>query len=143
MPIGERPADAAAPIVAGEMKSPLAMTRGCRYRHRIVHQPVDVIIRGVVGIRPRVVANSRAGSAPPRDSRRPPARPSCARQQCIDSAKPCSSSTSGAPGSPAARASKVRAAEMGEPDEGGHERFPSADGDDVDRARQDSYQARA
>src|SRR5882757_1142850 len=32
----------------------------------------------------------------------------CARQQFIDSAKPCSSSTSGAPSSPATSASKVR-----------------------------------
>src|SRR5580704_15548592 len=36
----------------------------------------------------------------------------CARQQYIDSAKPCSSSTSGALASPATRASKVRRGEM-------------------------------
>jgi hypothetical protein len=35
-----------------------------------------------------------------------------ARQQCIDSAKPCSSNTIGAPGSPATRASKVRRGEI-------------------------------
>ena len=36
----------------------------------------------------------------------------CARQQFIDSAKPCSSSTSGAPSSPATSASKVRVGEI-------------------------------
>jgi hypothetical protein len=35
-----------------------------------------------------------------------------ARQQCIDSAKPCSSSTSGAPDAPAVMVSKTRCGAM-------------------------------
>src|SRR6187551_2071654 len=41
-----------------------------------------------------------------------PRAATCARQQCIDSAKPCSSSTSGAPGVPAVTASKTRCGAM-------------------------------
>jgi hypothetical protein len=41
-----------------------------------------------------------------------PRQATCARQQCIDSAKPCSSKTSGAPGVPATMASKARCGAM-------------------------------
>ena len=51
--VGQRPGDAAAPIMAGEMKARFAVTRGRDDRHRIVHQPVDVIARMIARIGPR------------------------------------------------------------------------------------------
>src|SRR5205814_8959702 len=51
--IGERPGDAAAPIMAGEMKAAVGMAAGGYDRHRVVHQAVDMIIGGVADVRPR------------------------------------------------------------------------------------------
>ena len=52
-PVGQRPGDAAAPVVAGEMEAAVGITRGRHDRHRIFHQPIDEIIGGIVWIRPR------------------------------------------------------------------------------------------
>ena len=49
--------------MAGEMEARFAIACGLNDRHRIVHQPVDVIIGGVADIRPRARPSSRAGSA--------------------------------------------------------------------------------
>nr|WP_283813557.1 hypothetical protein [Bradyrhizobium paxllaeri] len=43
--ISDAPGDAAAPIVAGEMKTRFAIARGRRDRQRIVHQSVDQVMR--------------------------------------------------------------------------------------------------
>ena len=51
--IGERPGDAAAPIMAGQMKAPVGIATGRDDRHRIVHQAVDVIARKIVRVGPR------------------------------------------------------------------------------------------
>ena len=51
--IGERPGDAAAPIVADQMKARVAVAAGRDDRHRVVHQAVDVIIGGVRDVGPR------------------------------------------------------------------------------------------
>ena len=50
--IGERPGDAAAPIMAGEMKAFVAVAQGRNDRHRVVHQAVDVIMRRVARVGP-------------------------------------------------------------------------------------------
>jgi hypothetical protein len=52
-PVGERPGDAAAPVVTDQMETAVAIARCGDDRHRVVHQPVDMVIRGVGGIRPR------------------------------------------------------------------------------------------
>ena len=44
--VGQRPGDAAAPVVAGEMKARVAIAAAADDRHRIVHQAVDVIVGG-------------------------------------------------------------------------------------------------
>ena len=51
--IRERPRDAAAPIMADEMEAAVAIAAGGDNRHRVVHQAVDVIVRGVAGGRAR------------------------------------------------------------------------------------------
>ncbi len=51
--VGDAPGDAAAPVVAHEMKARLAIARGRRDRHGVVHQTVDQIVRKLARIRPR------------------------------------------------------------------------------------------
>ena len=51
--IGQRPGNAAAPVVADQMEAAIAVAAGRNDRHRIVHQAFDMIIRGVIGVRPR------------------------------------------------------------------------------------------
>ena len=48
-----RKRDRSAPVVADEMKALPAIARGRDNSHRIVHQPVDMIIGGVARVRPR------------------------------------------------------------------------------------------
>ena len=50
MAVGQRPGDAAAPIMAGEMKPFVAVTRRRDDRDGIVHQAVDVIARMIARI---------------------------------------------------------------------------------------------
>ena len=53
MAVGEAPGDAAAPVVADQMKTRIAIARGRHDRHRIVHQAVDQVMRKFARIRPR------------------------------------------------------------------------------------------
>ena len=53
MTVGQPPGDAAAPVVAGEMEACVAMAASRRDRHRVVHQAIDVVMRGLARIRPR------------------------------------------------------------------------------------------
>jgi hypothetical protein len=52
-PIRQRPRDTAAPVVADEMKAVFAIARCGDDRHRIVHQALDMIVRGIADVRPR------------------------------------------------------------------------------------------
>jgi len=64
--VGKRPGDAAAPVVAGKMEAFAAVARRCDDRHRIIHQAVDVIARGIARIgarRCRVAALARGECA--------------------------------------------------------------------------------
>ena len=64
--VGDAPGDAAAPVVAGEMKTRLAIARGRHDRHRVVHQAVDQIVRKLARIRPgagRIAALARRNGA--------------------------------------------------------------------------------
>ena len=51
--IGKRPGDAAAPIMAHEVKALIAIARCGDDRHRIIHQPVHVIVGRIARIGPR------------------------------------------------------------------------------------------
>jgi len=53
MAIGERPGDAAAPIMARKVKARLAIAAGSDDGKRILHQAVHVIARGIARIWPR------------------------------------------------------------------------------------------
>src|SRR5437660_12356380 len=53
MAVCDAPRDAAAPVVANEMKARLAIARGRHDRHGVVHQAVDQIVRKLTRIRPR------------------------------------------------------------------------------------------
>ncbi len=60
--VGDAPGDAAAPIVAHEMKARLAIARGGCDRHGVVHQAVDQVMRKLTRIRPgarRIAALAR------------------------------------------------------------------------------------
>ena len=64
--VGDAPGDAAAPVVAHEMKARLAIARGRRDRHGVVHQAVDQIVRKLTRIRPgarRIAALARRNGA--------------------------------------------------------------------------------
>jgi hypothetical protein len=60
--IGERPGDAAAPVMADEMEAGLTIAAGGNDGHRVVHQAIDVIVRRVVRVGPcagRIAALAR------------------------------------------------------------------------------------
>ena len=131
--VGQRPADAAAPVVPGEMKAAVAMARGRHDRHRIVHQAVDVIIRGLSRIRPRA---RRIAALARRD------RAIAGRRQRLDLRLPAPHRFRKAVqqqhqrriGRTRDQGVEGEGGGKGDPGEGGHGRFPSADGGDADRA---------
>ena len=51
--LGQRPGNAAAPVVPDEMEAAVAVAASGGDGHRVVHQAVDVIIGGVVWVGPR------------------------------------------------------------------------------------------
>jgi hypothetical protein len=64
--VGDAPGDAAAPVVANEMKARFAIARGRYDRHGVVHQAVDQIVRKLTRIRPgarRITALARRNGA--------------------------------------------------------------------------------
>ena len=110
--IGQRPGDAAAPVVADEMKAAVAVAAGRDDRHRIVHQPVDVIIRGVAGVRPRarrIAALARRHRAIARGRQAPP--PARASNASIRQSR-AAAAPAARRAAPATRASKVRPGAM-------------------------------
>ena len=66
MAVGKAPGDAAAPVVADQMKPRIAIARGRHDRHRVVHQAVDQVMREFARVGPRarrIAALARCDSA--------------------------------------------------------------------------------